>query len=98
MPTAVGETASGKSTALRLIAKLIGMQMVSQSSGEFIVSDLTKATIPLFWDDPTHPSILRQSLVSVFNGLRNQTHGRGNEIPKTSLLLTVNFKLDDDLR
>lgn len=98
VPTAVGETASGKSTALRLIAKLIGMQMVSQSSGEFIVSDLTKTTIPLCWDDPTHPSILRQPLVSVFNGLGNQTHGRGNERPKTSFLLTVNFKLDDDLR
>ena len=31
----------------------MGMHLVSQSTGEFIVSDLTKATIPLCWDDPT---------------------------------------------
>jgi hypothetical protein len=96
--TAVGDTASGKSTALKLISKLMGLQTVSQSSGEFIVSDLTKTTLPLCWDDPTHPSILRQPLVSVFNGLGNQTQGRGNEKPLTSFLLTINFKMDDDMR
>ena len=76
----------------------MGMQIVSQSSGKFIVTDLTKSTIPLCWDDPTHPSILRQPLVSVFNGLGNQTQGRGNEKPLTSFLLTINFKMDDDMR
>ena len=74
------------------------MHMVSQSSGEFVCSDLAKSTIPLSWDDPTHPTILRQPLVSVFNGIGNQTKGRGNERPLTSFLLTINFKTDDDMR
>ena len=98
VPTAIGDTASGKSTALRLISHLMGMQMVSQSSGEFIVSDVTKTTFPLCWDDPTHRNILRTPLVSVFNGLGNQTQGRGNEKPMTSFLLTMNFEMDDDMR
>ena len=98
MSTAVGDTSSGKSTALKVISKLIGMQMVSQSSGQFVVSDLTRSSIPLSWDDPTHPSILRTPLVSVFEGIGNQTQERGSEKPLTTFLLTVNFKLDDDLR
>jgi hypothetical protein len=96
--TAIGDLASGKSTALRVISKMMGMHMVSQSSGEFVASDLSKTTIPLSWDDPTHPSLLRQPLVSAFNGLGSQTKLRGNEIPLTSFLLTINFKMDDDMR
>jgi hypothetical protein len=96
--TAVGETASGKSTALKVTSKLMGMQIVSQSSGQFVISELTRCSIPLCWDDPTHPSILRTPLVSVFEGLGNQTKERGSEKPLTSFVLTVNFKLDDDLR
>ena len=72
--------------------------MVSQSSGEFIVSGLVNMTIPLCWDDPALPSMVRQPLVSVFDGLGSQTQLRGNEKPLTSFLLTVNFKLDDDMR
>ena len=83
--------------ALKLVIKLMGMHLVSQSSGEFVVTDLTK-TIPLCWDDTTHPSILRQSLVCVFNGLGNQMQGRGNEKHLTSFLLTISFKMDDDMR
>ena len=91
MSTAVGDTSSGKSTALKVISNLIGMQMVSQSSGQFVVSDLTRSSIPLSWDDPTHPSILRTPLVSVFEGIGNQTQERGK--PLTTFLLTVNFNL-----
>ena len=57
-------TASGKSTALGLISQLIGMHMVSQSSGQF-VSDLTNTTIPVCWDDPTHTSHLCQFLMAL---------------------------------
>ncbi|CAB4011282.1 Hypothetical predicted protein [Paramuricea clavata] len=96
--TAIGDIASGKSTALHVISKMMGMHMVSQSSGEFVASDLSKRTIPLSWDDPTHPSLLRQPFVSAFNGLGSQTKLRGNEIPLTSFLLTINFKMDDDMR
>ena len=62
--TAIGKTAGAKSTASRLIGNLMGMQMVPQSSGEFIVSDLVKSTFPLCCDDPTHPSLLHTPLVS----------------------------------
>ena len=58
---AVGETTSGKSTVLKLICKLLSLHMVSQSSAEFVVSHLTKTTIPLGWDDPTHASVLKHS-------------------------------------
>ncbi|CAB3991482.1 Hypothetical predicted protein [Paramuricea clavata] len=96
--SAVGDTSSGKSTALTLVGKLMGMHMVSQSSGEFIISDLTKSTIPLCWDDPTHPSILRSPLVSVFNGHGSQTQERGDEKPLTTFLLAINFELKGDMR
>lgn len=91
-----GYLASGKSTALRVISKMMGMHMVSQSSGEFVASDLSKTTIPLSWDDTSKP--LTPPLVSAFNGLGSQTKLRGNEIPLTSFLLTINFKMDDDMR
>jgi hypothetical protein len=68
-----GDTASGKSTALKVVSKLMGLQMVSQSSGQFVILELMWCSIPLSWDNPTHPSILQTSLVSVFEGLRNQT-------------------------
>ena len=77
---------------------MMGMHIVSQSSGEFMMSNLTTTTIPVCWDDPTFPSWIRQPLMSVFNGLGNQTQARGDEKPITSFLLTVNFTLDDDLR
>ena len=98
VPTAIGEPSCGKSTALKLICKLAGMRLISQSSGEFVVSGLVNTTVPLCWDDPILPSMVRQPLVAVFDGLGSQTQLRGNEKPLTSFLLTVNFKLDDDMR
>ncbi len=74
------------------------MHVVSQSTGEFIVSGLVNTTIPWCWDDPITPSLLRTPLVSVFDGIGSQTQRRGEEQPLTSFILTVNFKLDDDLR
>jgi len=96
--TAIGATTSGKSTALHLISKLLGLQKVCQSSAEFVVSDLAKTSIPLCWDDPTHSSILTRPLMCVFNGLGNQTHERGHKEPQTTFLLTVNFTMNDDMR
>ncbi len=98
VPTAIGAPSCGKSSALHLVRKMMGMHIVSQSSGEFVMSNLTTTTIPVCWDDPTFPSYVRQPLMAVFNGLGNQTQARGDEKPKTSFLLTVNFTLDDDLR
>ncbi len=98
MAAAIGATSSGKSTALECVSKLLGMHVVSQSSGEYVCSGLAKSTIPLSWDDPIHPSLVRQPLVSVFNDHGSQTKGRGNEKPLTSSILTVNFKMDDDMR
>ena len=76
----------------------MGMHSVSQSSAEFVISEVTKSTIPTCWDDPTHASVLHSPLVSVFNGLGNQTQERGDEKPLTTFLLTVNFKMSDDMR
>jgi hypothetical protein len=98
VPVGIGAPSCGKSTAMRLVRKLMGMNIVSQSSGEFVVSNLTVTTIPVCWDDPTYATCVRQPLMAVFNGLGNQTQARGDEKPKTSFLLTVNFTLDDDLR
>ncbi|CAB3985928.1 Hypothetical predicted protein [Paramuricea clavata] len=98
VPTAIGHPSSGKSTALKIICELAGMHMISQSSGEFVVSGLVNTTIPLCWDDPALPSMVSQPLVAVFNGLGSQTQQRGCEKPLTSFLLTVNFKLDSDMR
>jgi ABC-type proline/glycine betaine transport system ATPase subunit len=39
---AVGEPSSGKSTALKLIDRLFGLHLVSQSSAEFVVSEFNK--------------------------------------------------------
>ena len=92
------EISSGKSTALKLVAELMGMHKVLQLSGEFIVSFLKRTSFPLGWDDPTHQSSTHRPLVSVFNGFGNQMQERGSETPCTSFLLTVNFKMEDDMR
>ena len=95
---AIGATSSGKSTSLNLISKLLGLHRVSQSSSEYVVTELTKTTVPLSWDDPTLPSLVTRPLMCVFNGLGNQTHERGHEEPQTTFLLTVNFTLTNDMR
>lgn len=97
-PMAVGATASGKSTSLQLIQKLLGGTLLSQSSGESVMTELMKSTFPLYWDDPTHPNTLKKVLVSTFQGGDKQTKGGGNEVPLTTFLMTVNFTLDDDMR
>ena len=96
--TGIGAISSGKSTALDVIRAMLGLHVVSQSSGEYVCSALTKTTIPLSWDDPTHASLVNKPLMSVFNGHGQQTVGRGNEKPLTSFILTINFKMDDDMR
>ena len=50
------------------------------------------------WDDPAHPSTLKKVLVSTFQGGGKQSKASGNELPLTTFLLTVNFRLDDDIR
>ena len=97
-PMAVGETASGKSTCLRLIQQLLGGSFLSQSSGESVSAELVRSTLPVYWDDPAHPNTLKKVLVSTFQGGGKQTKASGNELPLTTFLLTVNFRLDDDMR
>ena len=96
--TAIGAISSGKSTALDVISALQGLHVVSQSSGEYVCSALTKTTVPLSWDDPSHASLVNKPLMAVFNGHGQQTVERGNEKPLTSFILTINFKMDDDMR
>ena len=95
---AVGETASGKSTCLQLIHKLIGGTLVSQPSGESVSSELIKSTFPVYWDNPAHPKTVKKVLVSTFQGGGKQTKGSGNEVPLTTFIMTVNFSLDEDVR
>lgn len=97
-PTAVGETACGKSTSLQLIHKLIGGKLLSQSCGESVMSELVKSSFPVYSDDPAHPTTLSKVLVSTFQGEGKQMKGGGNELPMTTFLMTVNFTLDDDMR
>lgn len=92
-PMAIGEPASGKSSSLRLIHALIGGTFLSQSSGESVASELVKSTLPVCWDDPSHPNTLKNVLVSTFQGGGKQTKTGGNEVPRTTFLLTVNFKI-----
>lgn len=95
---AVGETASGKSTCLRLIQQLLGGVFLSQSSGESASTELIRSTLPVYWDDPAKPGTLKKVLVATFQGGGKQTKSCGNEVPLTSFLVTVNFTLDDDMR
>jgi len=95
---AVGDTASGKSTCLMLIQKLIGGVLLSQSTPEIVTSELMKSTFPIYWDDPSHAKMLQKVLVATFQGVGKQTKGSGNELPVTSFLLAVNFTLDEDIR
>ena len=97
-PMAVGETGSGKSTCLKVVHKLLGGSFVSQSSGESVSMELMKSSLPVYWDDPAYPNTLKKVLVSTFQGFGKQTKGGGNELPKTTFLLTANFSLADDLR
>ena len=95
---AVGETASGKSTCLRLIQLLLGGSFLSQSSGESVSAELVRSTLPVYRDDPAHPNTLKKVLVSTFQGGGKHTKASGNELPLTTFLLTVNFRLDEDIR
>lgn len=95
---AVGGTASRKSTSLLLIRKLLGGSLVSQSSGDSVIAELVKSSLPVFWDDPAHPNILKKVLVSTFQGGGKQTKGGGAEVPLTKFVTTVNFTLDEDMR
>lgn len=95
---AVGNPSSGKSTSLQVINSLFGGKLVSQTSGESLSADLMKTTVPVSWDDPTHPTTLKKVLVSTFQRGGRQTKQFGTELPETSFLLTVNFTLDDDMR
>ena len=95
---AVGETASGKSTSLLLIRKLLGGSLVSQSTGDSVIAELVKSSFPVFWDDPSHPNSLKKVLVSTFQGGGKQIKGGGAEVPLTTFVMTVNFSLDEDMR
>ena len=97
---AVGHTASGKSTCIKIIQPLLGGGGVflSQSSGESVSTELIRSTLPVYWDDPAHPKTLKKVLVSTFQGGGKQTKTSGNEVPLTTFLITVNFSLDDDMR
>jgi hypothetical protein len=98
VPMAVGNPSSGKSTSLIVINKLLGGKLISQTSGESLSADLMKTTVPVSWDDPTHPNTVKKVLVSTFQRGGRQTKQFGTELPETSFLLTVNFTLDDDIR
>ncbi|CAB4034689.1 Hypothetical predicted protein, partial [Paramuricea clavata] len=98
VPMAVGNPSNGKSTSLQLINKLIGGKFISQTSGESLSAELTKTSVPVCWDDPTHPTTLKKILVSTFQRGGRQTKQGGTELPETLFLLTVNFTLDDDMR
>ena len=65
------------------------MRLILQLSREFVVSGLVNTTIPLFWDDPTLPSIVRQPLVAVFDGLGSQTQVQGNEKPSQTVSVST---------
>ena len=95
---AVGHTASGKSTCLKIVQHLLGGVFLSQSSGESVSTELIRSTLPVYWDDPAHRKTLKKVLVSTFQGGGKQTKTSGNEVPLTTFLITVNFSLDDDMR
>lgn len=42
---AVGETASGKTTVLKLIKRLLGSSPICQSSDNSVITDLVKSTL-----------------------------------------------------
>ena len=66
---------------------------------ESVCAALIISTLPVFWDDPSHPNTVKKVLVSTFPRRGKQTKSGGNEVPKTTFLLKVNFKrLADDLR
>lgn len=95
---AVGETGSGKTTALKLIHQLLGGSFMCQSTNESVISELVKSSFPVYWDDPAKPYLLQKALSASFQGAGKQTKGRGSEIPITTFLTTVNFSLNEDLR
>ena len=61
-PTAIGAPSSGKLTTIQTIAKILGCNIESQATFKVIQRLISKTTIPLCWDDPTHPSSVKQLL------------------------------------
>jgi hypothetical protein len=97
-PTAIGPPASGKSTTIEFLVKLMGCRCESQATGEVIQSLLSQTTVPLCWDDPTYASSIKPVLAGSFDSKGKRTKGKGKEVPQTNVILAVNFELDDDIR
>ena len=95
---AIGAPGSGKSTTIDVIAKLLGSKLEQQATGEAIQSLLRKTTVPLCWDAPPYPSSVKTVLAGSFESKGKRTKGRGKEVPRTNVVLAVNFELEDDLR
>ena len=95
---AIGANGSGKSTTVHVIGGLFGAKIESQATGEVIQSLLRQTSIPICWDDPTYLSTMRSVLVGSFDSKGKRTKAKGKEIPKTNVVLAVNFELDDDLK
>ena len=95
---AIGAPGSGKSTTIDVIAKLLGSKVEQQATEEAIQSLLRKTTVPLCWDDPTYPSSVKTVLAGSFESKGKRTKGKGKEVPRTNVVLAVNFELEDDLR
>ena len=98
VPLAFGASGTGKTLALRCSLALFGahnQHMFQHCTLKYYSSRCAECSIPFGIDDPTHSNELGELLLSVSNGTKRATVGRGSETPQSSPIITANFSLQD---
>ena len=98
VPLAFGASGTGKTLALRCSLALFGahnQHIFQHCTLQYYSSRCAECSIPFGIDDPTHSNELGELLLSVSNGTKRATVGRGSETPQSSPIITANFSLQD---
>lgn len=101
IPLAVGESGTGKSTALESAFSVLGAcksRMYSKVTREKIFSMCCNNGVPLGVDDPHSQSDISKLLVELYNGYKSATVAKGDQTPSTTAVVSANFSPIDQKR
>ena len=94
VPLAFGPSGTGKTTALSCGLAVVGSypnRFYSHASKEKYVQLCTNSCLPLGIDDPQSKTAIGELCISLFNGAKGATIGRGEFSPTCMAVLAANF-------
>ena len=102
IPIGYGASGTGKTTALDSGMALVGAQdsrLYSKITKEMMFDLCCNSSgIPLGVDDPHSKSDISKLLVELYNGKKGASIGRGEKVPKSTVIITANFSPTDQTR